>query len=116
MKRYLLLTLTTIPVFIAFGSGCKKEVPTVEAGATTAAVVDEAGAAPVADTADAAPAATLAVTNKPVTPVVAKDAGAPAAATPWAGTYTCFNGMSLSQAALEHAITVVFFFGLPASA
>ena len=100
MKRYLLLSLTTIPVFVAFGSGCKKEVPTVEAGVVaTPVAADEAGAAPVADV-DAGPAATLATTTPKVVPAAPKDAGGPAPAA-FAGTYSCFGGMTLSQAGIN---------------
>ena len=94
MKRYLLLALTTLPVLAAFG--CKKTVPTVEAGADTdAAVATPETAAPVVDT-DAGPAATLAVTNKPPVPVAPKDAGPPPPG-PFAGSYSCFGGISLQH-------------------
>lgn len=97
MKRYLLLALTTLPVLAAFG--CKKTVPTVEAGAeldAAVAVVTEDAAAPLAEE-DAGPAPTLAVTtSKPATPAAPKDAGPPAPG-PFQGTYTCFAGMTMTQ-------------------
>ena len=93
MKRYLLLALTTVPVVIAFGSGCKKTVPTVEAGTDipVAAVDDAAVAAVDLDAGPATPLATVAPT-----PTVAKTA-APVAGGPFQGTYSCFNGTSITQ-------------------
>lgn len=105
MKRYLPLVLTVVPVLIAYGNvGCKKTVPTLEAGAdpsaTAAAAPDDAAAAaPVAE-ADAAPAATLsaaATVVRTATKPTASSA-APVAGGAYQGTYTCFGGMTVSQA------------------
>lgn len=95
MKRYLLPILA---LTLASSTGCKKTVPTVEAGAMDAATADMADAAmPVAEV-DAGPAPTLA-TAKPVA-TVKHDAGVDAghtAASDFAGTYTCFGGMTVVQ-------------------
>ena len=99
MKRYLLPVLA---LTLASSTGCKKTVPTVEAGAMDAAVADMADAAmPVAEALDAGPATPLA-TAKPVA-VVKHDAGVDAghaatvAASDFSGTYTCFGGMTIVQ-------------------
>ena len=94
MKRYLLLALAAfVPVMVSFGSGCKKTVPTVEAGVDTAALVADAEAPPVAE-ADAAPAATLSAAH---TAVVVKSAAKPKEGGDFQGTYTCFAGMTVVQ-------------------
>jgi hypothetical protein len=92
MKRYLLLALTAVPVVIAFGSGCKKAVPTVEAGVTSAAVVEDAAPPPVAE-ADAAPAPTLTPTHV----ATAAKSAPPKEGGPFQGSYTCFAGMTVTQ-------------------
>ena len=93
MKRYLLLALTAVPVVVAFGSGCKKSVPTVEVADAAAPAMPDEAAAPVAEAADAAPAPTLTPTHA----ATAAKSAAPKEGGPFQGTYTCFAGMTVSQ-------------------
>lgn len=95
MKRYLLLALAAfVPVMVSFGSGCKKTVPTVEAGVDTAALVADAEVPAVAEV-DAAPAATLSAAH---TAVAVKTASAkPKEGGDFQGSYTCFAGMTVVQ-------------------